>query len=62
MSAPTPDGPAPQGPGLQPSDFGRPSPTLLARADRGYTRFLTVQAPTSSTGDHNQNDDAAGTR
>jgi hypothetical protein len=62
MSAPTPDGPAPQGPGLQPPAFGRPSPTLLARADRGYTRFLAVQAPDASTGDHDQDDDAAGTR
>ncbi|MCX4400036.1 hypothetical protein OG887_43990 (plasmid) [Streptomyces sp. NBC_00053] len=47
MSAPTPAGPDPEGPGLQPPDFGRPSPALLARADRGYARFLahTNQAP-----------------
>jgi len=62
MSAPTPDGPVPQGPGLQPSDFGRPSPALIARAARGYTRFLADQAPASSTSNHGQNDDAAGAR
>ncbi|WP_327259902.1 MULTISPECIES: hypothetical protein [unclassified Streptomyces] len=40
MSAPTPAGPEPEGPGLQRPDFGRPSPALLARADRGRARFL----------------------
>ncbi|KUH35387.1 MULTISPECIES: hypothetical protein [Streptomyces] len=40
MSAPTPPGPAPEGRGLQPPAFGRPSPALLARADRRYARFL----------------------
>ncbi|MCX5434822.1 hypothetical protein OHU11_42360 (plasmid) [Streptomyces sp. NBC_00257] len=62
MSAPTPTGPQPEGPGLQPPDFGRPSPALIARADRGYARFLAVQAPDASTGDHDQDDDAAGAR
>ncbi|MFJ7416415.1 hypothetical protein ACIQWZ_37280 [Streptomyces sp. NPDC098077] len=47
MSAPTPAGPDPESPGLQRPDFGRPSPALLERADRGYARFLahTTQAP-----------------
>lgn len=54
MSAPTPAGPQPEGPGLQSPDGGRPSPTLLERADRGYARFLAVQAPDASTGDHDQ--------
>lgn len=47
MSAPTPAGPDPEGSGLQRPDFGRPSPALLERADRGYARFLahTTQAP-----------------
>ncbi|MGA5566778.1 hypothetical protein ACPCUV_37200 [Streptomyces platensis] len=40
MSAPKTTGPQPDGPGLQPPDFGRPSPALLERADRGYARFL----------------------
>ena len=62
MHAPTPAGPAPQGPGLQPPAFGRPSPALIARADRGYARFLAVQAPGAATGDHAQDDDTAGTR
>ncbi|MCX4902404.1 hypothetical protein OG571_47100 (plasmid) [Streptomyces sp. NBC_01369] len=62
MSAPTPPGPAPQGPGLQPSDYGRPSPALIARADRGYARFLAAPAPDADTGDHDQDDDAAGPR
>ncbi|MGQ4458411.1 hypothetical protein [[Kitasatospora] papulosa] len=62
MSAPTPAGPQPEGRGLQPPDFGRPSPTLLERADRGYARFLAVQAPDAHTGDHGQDDDAASTR
>ncbi|MFI2645762.1 hypothetical protein [Streptomyces sp. NPDC018610] len=56
MSAPTPAGPA--GRGLQPPAFGRPSPALLARADRGYARFLVQAAPGDRPGDHDQ-DDAA---
>ena len=40
MSAPTPADPQPEGPGNQPPSFGRPSPALLERADRGYARFL----------------------
>ncbi|MFF2411427.1 hypothetical protein [Streptomyces sp. NPDC058092] len=61
MSAPTPAGPDPEGPGLQPPDFGRPSPALLERADRGYARFLahTTQVPDESTGG---NDDTARNR
>jgi hypothetical protein len=31
---------APAGPGLRQPVYGIPSPALLARADRGYTRFL----------------------
>ncbi|MFE2038474.1 hypothetical protein ACFXBB_35675 [Streptomyces scopuliridis] len=56
MSAPTPAGPAPEGPGLQPPDFGRPSPALLARADRGYARFL---ARTTKPQDRSGYDDTA---
>ncbi|MFF3129811.1 hypothetical protein ACFVRD_48445 [Streptomyces sp. NPDC057908] len=36
--------------------FGRPSPALLPRADRGYARFLahtTQAAPDDHTGHHN---------
>jgi hypothetical protein len=33
--------PAPEGRGLQSPVYGVPSPALLARADRGYARFLT---------------------
>ncbi|MFJ9381620.1 hypothetical protein [Streptomyces sp. NPDC101455] len=62
MSAPTPAGPAADGHGPQPPAFGRPSPALIARADRGYARFLAVQAPAADTGDHGQGDDAAGAR
>ncbi|CAM5543741.1 hypothetical protein I6J42_34590 (plasmid) [Streptomyces californicus] len=62
MRAPTPDGPAPDGPGLQPPDCGRLSPALVARADRGYARFLAARAPDADTGDHGQDDDAAGLR
>ncbi|MFE4177444.1 hypothetical protein ACFRR7_36320 [Streptomyces sp. NPDC056909] len=61
MSAPTHPGPAQEGPGLQRPAFGRPSPALLERADRGYARFLAVHVPDASTGDHDQ-DDAAGHR
>lgn len=55
MSAPTTTGPAPEGRSLQPHAFGQPSPALLARADRGYARFLahtTQPAPDDHTGDH----------
>ncbi|MEV6131904.1 hypothetical protein AB0M05_34825 [Streptomyces violaceusniger] len=62
MSAPTPAGPQPEGPGLQPPAFGRPSPAPIARADRGYARLIAVQAPDAATGDHDQDDDAAGGR
>ncbi|MBK3569165.1 hypothetical protein [Streptomyces sp. MBT62] len=57
MSAPTPAGPAPKGPGLQPPAFGRPTPALIARADRGYARFLATTAP-AAPNDGDQ-DDAA---
>ncbi|MFR9793752.1 hypothetical protein ACL07V_34665 [Streptomyces sp. MB22_4] len=61
-SAPTPAGPQPEDRGLQPPAFGRPSPALIARADRGHARFLAVQAPAADTGDHSPDDDAAGDR
>ncbi|MFE1873120.1 hypothetical protein ACFW9N_19790 [Streptomyces sp. NPDC059496] len=32
--------PAAEGRGLQPPAYGLPSPALLARADRGFARFL----------------------
>ncbi|MET9503499.1 hypothetical protein ABZY42_17470 [Streptomyces sp. NPDC006622] len=32
--------PAREGRGLQPPAYGVPSPALLARADRGFARFL----------------------
>ncbi|MCX0247935.1 hypothetical protein [Streptomyces drozdowiczii] len=32
--------PAPEDRGLQPPAYGIPSPALLARADRGFARFL----------------------
>jgi hypothetical protein len=32
--------PAPEGRGLQSPLYGAPSPDLLARADRGFARFL----------------------
>ncbi|MFC8643359.1 hypothetical protein ACWGNY_31905 [[Kitasatospora] papulosa] len=57
MSAPTPAGPGPEERGLQPPDFGRPSPALLARADRGYARFLAPTTPAAS--DDGDQDDAA---
>ncbi|MFF4935082.1 hypothetical protein ACFY2H_40505 [Streptomyces griseofuscus] len=62
MSAPTLAGPRPEGRGLQPPAFGRPSPALIARADRGYARFLAVQAPAADTGHNDQDDDVAGAR
>ncbi|WP_331751606.1 hypothetical protein OG215_40640 (plasmid) [Streptomyces globisporus] len=54
MSAPTPASPDPEGPGLQRPDFGRPSPALLERADRGYSRFLahTTPAPDDNADGH----------
>ncbi|MFE6904123.1 hypothetical protein ACFVFJ_46265 [Streptomyces sp. NPDC057717] len=33
--------PVPEGRGLQSPAYGVPSPALLARADRGYARFLS---------------------
>ncbi|MEU2608924.1 hypothetical protein [Streptomyces albus] len=62
MSTPTPASPQPEDRGLQPPAFGRPSPALLARADRGYARFPAVQAPAADTADHDQDDDSAGAR
>ncbi|MFB7171703.1 hypothetical protein ACFCYM_12875 [Streptomyces sp. NPDC056254] len=59
MSAPTPAGPQPED---QPPAFGQPSPALIARADRGYARFLAVPPPGADTGDHDQDADAAGAR
>lgn len=59
MSASTPAGPEAEGPGLQPPHYGRPSPALIARADRGYARFLAAPGPDDSTGDHDQDDAAA---
>ncbi|MDQ0700939.1 hypothetical protein [Streptomyces sp. W4I9-2] len=59
MSAPTltPTGPDPEGPSLQRPGFGRPSPALLARADRGYARFLAPTTPAAP--DDGDQDDAA---
>ncbi|WP_329235054.1 hypothetical protein OHB07_31235 [Streptomyces sp. NBC_00111] len=55
MSAPTPAGPAPGGRGLRPPAFGRPSAALLARADRGYARFLAPPTPAApDSGDHDR--------
>lgn len=60
MSAPTSAGPAAEGRGLQPPAFGRPSLALLARADRGYARFLaTTVLAAPNDGDQ---DDATGAR
>lgn len=61
MSAPTPAGPRPEDRGLKPPAFGRPSPALLERADRGYARFLAVQAPAVGA-DRDQDDETAGRR
>ncbi|QEU83461.1 hypothetical protein [Streptomyces viridosporus] len=58
MRAPTPTGPAAEGPGLQPPAFGQPSPALLAHADRGYARFLTQAAPDDRASDHGRGDAA----
>ena len=57
MRAPTPTGPGPEERGLQPPDFGRPSPTLLARADRGFARFLAPTNPAAP--EDGDQDDAA---
>lgn len=35
--------PEPESRGLQPTRYGVPSPALLARADRGFARFLAQQ-------------------
>lgn len=35
----------PEGRGFQPPAYGVPSPALLARADRGFARFLAQQTP-----------------
>ncbi|MFB6717947.1 hypothetical protein [Streptomyces sp. NPDC056358] len=59
--APTPAGPQPEDRGLQLPSFGWPSPALLARADRGYARFLAHTAlaePDDHTG-HHDHDGAA---
>ncbi|MFJ1804177.1 hypothetical protein [Streptomyces sp. NPDC088180] len=55
MSAPTSTSPEPEGPSLQRPDFGRPSPALLERADRGYARFLAHT--TQATDDHAEGPD-----
>lgn len=62
MSAPAPAGDQPDDRGLQPPAFGRPSPALVARADRGYARFLAARVPDADPGDHGQDDDAVGLR
>ncbi|MFI5642637.1 hypothetical protein ACIA8H_35250 [Streptomyces goshikiensis] len=59
MSAPTPAGPQPED---QPPAFSQPSPALIACADRGYARFLSGTLPGPGGSDHDQGDDAAGTR
>lgn len=56
MSAPTPAGNEPEGPRLLPPAFGRPCPAPLARAHHDHARFLAVQNPDDSTGDHDQDD------
>ncbi|MEV5887690.1 hypothetical protein AB0L74_34530 [Streptomyces sp. NPDC052020] len=38
------------------SPFGRPSPALLARADRSYARFLAQVDPDDRPSDHDQDD------
>ncbi|MEU2770816.1 hypothetical protein ABZ628_29340 [Streptomyces diastaticus] len=45
--------PAPEGRSLQPPAYGVPSPALLARADRGFARFLAQH-------DEDQDDKADG--
>ncbi|KPI13659.1 hypothetical protein OK074_8736 [Actinobacteria bacterium OK074] len=43
--------PAPEGRDLQPPAYGVPSPALLARADRGFARFLAQQSEDQDDGD-----------
>ncbi|MFJ5787954.1 hypothetical protein [Streptomyces hydrogenans] len=62
MSAPTPTGPQPEDRSPELPAFGQPSPALLARADRGYARFLAAQAAPADTRDHDQDAHAAGAR
>ncbi|MFI5868201.1 hypothetical protein [Streptomyces sp. NPDC051546] len=52
MSASKPAGPEPEGHTLQPPQYGRPAAALIARADRGYARFLAAPGPDDSTGGH----------
>ncbi|MGW2103636.1 hypothetical protein ACWCPX_39390 [Streptomyces olivaceoviridis] len=59
LSAPSPTGPEPEGRGLEPPAFGRPSPALLARAGRGYTRFPAHTAPATPDDRTGGPDDAA---
>lgn len=57
MSTPTPAGTEPEGSSLQPPTFRQPpSPSLPARAGRGYARFLTLHALDDSMADHGQGD------
>ncbi|OEJ22169.1 hypothetical protein AR457_40575 [Streptomyces agglomeratus] len=42
--------PAPEGRGLQPPAYGAPSPALLARADRGFARFLAQRTEDQDDG------------
>jgi hypothetical protein len=42
--------PAPEGRGLQPPAYGVPSPALLARADRGFARFLAQRTEDQDDG------------
>ncbi|SFY41595.1 hypothetical protein OH786_34395 [Streptomyces atratus] len=42
--------PAPEGRGLRPPAYGVPSPALLARADRGFARFLAQQTEDQDDG------------
>ncbi|MES9512048.1 hypothetical protein ABWJ92_37650 [Streptomyces sp. NPDC000609] len=39
-----------------------PRDAVLLVSGRGYARFLVVQASAADTGDHDQDDDAAGAR
>ncbi|MFD3665782.1 hypothetical protein ACFWVF_35120 [Streptomyces sp. NPDC058659] len=43
--------PAPEGRVLQPPAYGVPSPALLARADRGFARFLGRHGEDQDDGD-----------
>ncbi|MGP3634326.1 hypothetical protein ACTU45_13315 [Streptomyces sp. 24-1644] len=42
--------PEPEGRGLQPPAYGVPSPALLARADRGFARFLAQRTEDQDDG------------